>query len=142
VPTTTQFLTPVLVLVAWTLLMWIWMYARRILAMKAAGIDPQEAAHPGSLNRLPSSVRAVADNYNHLHEQPTIFYALMLFAAMTGGGDDTAMTLAWTYVAARVLHSLVQATINKVVIRFTLFAAGSVVLMVVAVRELLRVFGG
>ena len=141
-PTTTQFLTPVLVLVAWTLLMWIWMYARRIPAMQAAGIDPQEAAHPGSLNRLPSNVRAVADNYNHLHEQPTIFYALMLFAAMTGGGDDTAMTLAWTYVAARVLHSLVQATINKVVIRFTLFAAGSVVLMVVAVRELLRVFGG
>jgi hypothetical protein len=142
VPTTTQFLTPVLVLVAWTLFMWIWMYARRIPAMQAAGIDPQEAAHPGSLNRLPSNVRAVADNYNHLHEQPTIFYALMFFAAMTGGGDGTAMSLAWAYVATRVLHSLVQATNNKVVIRFALFATGSVVLMVVAIRELLRVFGG
>jgi hypothetical protein len=142
VPTTTQFLTPVLVLVAWTLCMWIWMYARRIPAMKAAGIDPQEAAHPGSLDRLPSGVRAVADNYNHLHEQPTIFYALMFFTALTAGGDGTALTLGWAYVATRVLHSLVQATINRVVIRFALFATGSVVLMIATTRELLRVFGG
>jgi hypothetical protein len=141
VPTMTQFLAPVLLLVCWTLFMWIWLYAKRIPAMKAAGVDPQDAAHPGSLDRLPSNVRAVADNYNHLHEQPTIFYALMFFAALTGGGDVIAMNLAWAYVATRILHSLVQATVNKVVIRFTLFATGSLVLMAMAIRELLRVFG-
>jgi hypothetical protein len=140
-PTITEFLTPVLVLVAWTLVMWLWMYARRIPAMKAAGIDPQEAAHPGSLSRLPSSARAAADNYNHLHEQPTIFYALVFFAALTGGGDGIALMLGWAYVISRVLHSLVQATINKVMLRFTIFATGSVLLMVMAVRELARVFG-
>jgi hypothetical protein len=132
----------VLVLVAWTLVMWIWMYARRIPAMKAAGIDPQDAAHPGSLSVLSSSVRAVADNYNHLHEQPTIFYALMFFVALTGGVDGTTLLLGWAYVVSRILHSLVQATSNKVMLRFTVFAAGSLLLMMMAVRELARVFAG
>ena len=139
-PTTTQFLAPVLVLVVWTLVMWVWMYATRIPAMNAARIDPQQAAHPGSLAVLPSRVRSVADNYNHLHEQPTIFYALMFFAALTGGGDGFALRLGWAYVACRVLHSLVQATVNRVMVRFGLFALGSLVLMALAVRELVRVF--
>ena len=69
-------------------------------------------------------MRSVADNYNHLHEQPTIFYALMFFAAMTGGGDATALKLAWAYVILRVLHSLVQATINRVDRRFCDLRAG------------------
>ncbi len=139
-PTTAQFLTPVLILVTWTLVMWIWMYATRIPAMNKAGIDPQDAAHPGTwAHRIPSAIRSVADNYNHLHEQPTIFYALMFFAALTGGGDATALTLAWTYVILRVLHSFVQATFNRVVVRFSIFALGSVTLMVMCARELLRV---
>jgi hypothetical protein len=134
------FLTPVLALVLWTLVMWAWMYATRIPAMQKAGIQPQEAAYPGSLApRVPPSVRSVADNYNHLHEQPTIFYALMFFAALTGGGDAFATQLAWTYVALRVLHSLVQATINRVVLRFSLFVLASLVLIVFAAREALRV---
>ena len=140
-PTTTQFLTPVLVLVTWTLIMWVWMYATRIPAMNKAGVEPQEAAHPGTwAHRIPSSVRAVADNYNHLHEQPTIFYALMFFAALTGGGDGTALSLAWAYVILRVLHSLVQATFNRVIVRFSIFALATVVLMVLAAKQLLRVF--
>lgn len=137
-----DFLTPVLALVAWTLVMWTWMYATRLPAMKAAGIDPQQAADAGSLaQRLPPGTRWVADNYNHLHEQPTIFYALMFFAALTGGGDATAVSFAWAYVALRVVHSLVQATVNRVVVRFSVFAAGSLVLMVFTVREALRVLG-
>jgi len=142
-PTTAQFLTPVLVLVAWTLVMWIWMYATRIPAMNEAGIDPQDAAYPGTWShrlRRPS-VRSVADNYNHLHEQPTIFYALMFFAALTGGGDGFALQLAWTYVILRVLHSLVQATFNRVIVRFSIFALASVILMVLTARELARVLG-
>ena len=139
-PTTTQFLTPVLVLVTWTLIMWIWMYATRIPAMNKAGVDPQDAAHPGTwAHRIPSSVRAVADNYNHLHEQPTIFYALMFFTALTGGGDATALRLAWAYVILRVLHSLVQSTFNRVIVRFSIFALATLTLMIMVVRQLLRV---
>ena len=140
-PATVEFLSPVLALVAWTLVMWVWMYATRIPAMQAAGIDPQDAAYPGTWShRLRPGVRSVADNYNHLHEQPTIFYALMFFAALTGGGDATALALAWAYVALRVLHSLVQATFNRVVVRFSIFALASLVLMAFTARELVRVF--
>jgi hypothetical protein len=140
--TQTEFLAPVLALVAWTLVMWIWMYATRIPAMNAAGIDPQEAAYPGTwAHRLRPGVRSVADNYNHLHEQPTIFYALMFFAALTGGGDATALELGWAYVALRVVHSLVQATFNRVVVRFSIFALGSLVLMVFTVRQAFRLLG-
>ena len=141
-PTTAEFLTPVLALVCWTLVVWAWMYATRIPAMKQAGIDPQEAAYPGTWShRLRPGVRSVADNYNHLHEQPTIFYALMFFAAMTGGGDPTALKLAWAYVIIRVLHSLVQATINRVIVRFSIFALGSIVLMIFTFREVMRTMG-
>jgi len=141
-PTNAEFLSPVLALVAWTLVMWIWMYATRIPAMNAAGLDPQEAAYPGTWShRLESGVRSVADNYNHLHEQPTIFYALMFFAAMTGGGDATALKLAWAYVILRVLHSLVQATFNRVVVRFSIFALGSITLMIFTIREVMRTMG-
>ena len=140
-PTVLEFLTPVLVLVAWTFVMWFWLYATRLPAMTKAGIDPQDAAHPGAVaHRIPSRVRSVADNYNHLHEQPTIFYALMFFAALSGGVDGFALRLAWLYVALRVVHSLVQATVNKVVVRFLVFCAATIVLLVFTVRELARVF--
>jgi hypothetical protein len=140
-PSVTEFLTPVLALIAWTFVMWFWLYATRLPAMRRANVDPQQAAHPGSLSQLPSQVRSVADNYNHLHEQPTIFYALMFFALLTGGADAFALGLAWAYVACRVLHSLVQATINRVVLRFAIFNVGSIVLLVFTARELLRVLG-
>ncbi|MFO1392372.1 MAG: MAPEG family protein [Steroidobacteraceae bacterium] len=138
-PTNAQFLMPVLALVAWTFVMWAWMYATRIPAMRAAGIDPQDAATSNALaERLPPQVRWKADNYNHLHEQPTIFYALMFFAALTGGGDAMALDLAWAYVAVRVVHSLVQATVNRIVVRFVLFNVGSLVLLAFTVREAIR----
>jgi hypothetical protein len=140
VPTSTEFLMPVLTLVAWTLVMWVWMYATRIPAMKAAGIDPQDAAYPGTwAHRLRPGVRSVADNYNHLHEQPTIFYAVMFFAVLTGGGDATALRLAWAYVLLRVVHSLVQATINRVIVRFSIFALATLALATITARELARV---
>lgn len=141
-PSSSEFLTPVLALVAWTFVMWVWMYATRIPAMKAAGIDPQDAAYPGTwAHRLRPGVRSVADNYNHLHEQPTLFYALMFFAAVTGGGDATALKLAWAYVLLRIVHSLIQATFNRVVVRFGVFAIASLVLMAFTFREALRILG-
>jgi len=140
VPTSTEFLMPVLTLVAWTLVMWVWMYATRIPAMKAAGIDPQDAAYPGTwAHRLRPGVRSVADNYNHLHEQPTIFYAVMFFAALTGGGDATSLRLAWAYVLLRVVHSLVQSTFNRVIVRFSIFALATLALAMITARELARV---
>ena len=129
-------LTPVLALIAWTLIIWTWMYALRIPAMQAAQINPQDAAHPGSLSVLPASVRQVADNYNHLHEQPTVFYALAFYCVLAGTGDETNVALAWIYVALRVLHSLIQCTVNKVMLRFSVFVLCSLVLIAITVRNL------
>jgi hypothetical protein len=102
-----ELLLPVLALICWTLVMWLWMYATRIPAMQKAQIDPDAARHPGTYgDRMPANVRSVADNYNHLHEQPTIFYALMFFAALTGGQGNFMELMAWIYVGLRIVHSL------------------------------------
>jgi hypothetical protein len=129
-------LTPVLALITWTLIIWIWMYALRIPAIQKANIDPQDAAHPGSLNMLPDHVRRVADNYNHLHEQPTIFYALAFYTLLAGNVNDATIGLAWLYVGLRIIHSLVQCTVNKVMIRFPVFALSSLVLVALTAKNL------
>ena len=131
---------PVMALVAWSLVIWLWMYVRRLPAMNKAGLKPQDAAHPGSLNVLPAGVRSAADNYNHLMEQPTIFYAAALAIAVAGHGDGWAVHFAWVYVALRVLHSLVQVTVNVVNLRFVLFSLSTIVLGVMVARELMRLF--
>ena len=130
-------LMPVLALIVLSLLVWIWMYVTRIPAMNAAKIDPQDAAFPGSLNVLPPSVRGVADNYNHLMEQPTIFYALVFYIYLTGHPDQLYICLAWSYVALRVVHTLIQCTINKVMWRFAAFSLSTLVLMAMTVRALM-----
>ena len=133
-------LTPVLALIVLSLLVWIWMYATRIPAMQRAGIDPQNARHPGSLDGLPSSARQVADNYNHLMEQPTIFYALVFYIVLAGHSDNFGIYLAWSYVGLRVLHTLIQCTVNNVTMRFSVFALSTLVLMAMAAREVMRLF--
>jgi len=118
-----------------SLAMFLWMYATRLPAFQNAGIDPQEAMHPGTYHdRIPSSVRRVADNYNHLFEAPTLFYAVALAIVLLGAADSLHATCAWAFVALRVTHSLVQATINKVALRFALFAASWVALGTMIVR--------
>ncbi len=128
-------LVPVLALVVWTLIVWGWMYATRIPAMKKAGIDPQSAIHPGSLTSLPAGARVVADNYNHLHEQPTLFYALAVYSHLVGAADGFNIALAWGYVGLRVLHSLAQIVLRRVVVRFSMFALSSLVLAAIALRN-------
>jgi hypothetical protein len=130
---------PVLALIGWTFVMWVWMYATRIPAMQRLKIDPQEAARTGVLN-LPPEVSRVADNYNHLHEQPTLFYALALAAQSVGALDSWNIGLAWAYVLVRVVHSLVQATANIVIIRFSVFTLGSLVLFALFVRTAIHHF--
>ncbi len=133
-------IAPVMALVAWSLVIWLWMYTRRIPAMAKAGVKPQDAAFPGSLDVLPAGPRQAADNYNHLMEQPTIFYAAALAISLAGHGDAWAVKLAWAYVGLRVLHSLVQVSVNVVNLRFLLFVASTVALAALVVRECVRIF--
>jgi hypothetical protein len=105
--------------------------------MQKARINPQDARFPGSLDVLPDSARQVADNYNHLMEQPTIFYALVFYIYLSGGQDTLYIWLAWAYVALRVVHTLIQCTGNIVNLRFTVFSLSTLVLMAMAVRAVL-----
>ncbi len=127
---------PVLALVVWTFVMWFWMYATRIPAMRAAGIDPAKVKGKEDLGKLPQKVNWIADNYNHLHEQPTVFYALAIYTHIAGVTDTISVALCWIYVGIRIVHSIVQATSNFVPARFYIFAIGSLVLMILAGRNL------
>ncbi|MEN0653761.1 MULTISPECIES: MAPEG family protein [Hyphobacterium] len=135
-------LAPVLALVGWTFVMWLWMYATRIPAMQAAKMNAAKLKQKSDLDPLPVKVKQIADNYNHLHEQPVLFYAVCLVIAALGGADSAALALAWAYVAIRVVHSLMQATINFVPARFAIFTLGSIVLFVLWLITALRVFAG
>lgn len=130
-------IAPVLVLVGWTFVLWFWMYATRIPAINALNVDMAELSRTGAPLVLPPKVSRVADNYNHLHEQPTTFYAVALSAQFLGATDTIGLTLAWGYVLVRVLHSLIQATVNVIMVRFLVFGIGSLMLLALLVNTLL-----
>ena len=134
-------LAPVVALVAWSMVMWIWMYATRLPAIRRAGLKLDPAAPRGEqMSTLPASVRWKADNYNHLMEQPTLFYAIALTLAMVGQGDGVNLLLAWGYVGLRVIHSLLQALVNKVEVRFLLFVASSLMLFGLTINAIRFLF--
>jgi len=136
-------LKPVVALAAWTMVMWAWMYATRIPAMRAAKLDPDRLARDPAAkldNLLAPEVQWKAHNYNHLHEAPTVFYAIAIVLAIVGEGDGLNAWLGWAYVALRVIHSLVQATVNKVIVRFAVFALSSLVLIALVVHAAIAVF--
>ncbi|WP_444898164.1 MAPEG family protein [Microbulbifer sp. SSSA005] len=125
-----QIIQPVIALIAWSMVMWLWMYATRLPAVKKAKLKLDPNAPRGEqMSTLPPHVRWKADNYNHLMEQPTIFYALAISLAVLGAGDGINFILAWTYVGIRVIHSIVQATFNKIEIRFLIFALSNIPLL-------------
>ena len=135
-PLTSSLLTPMLALIVWSLVMLVWTYATRIPALGRAGVDPANAREPRALDALPISVRQVGYNYNHLMEQPTIFYPTVIMLAVMGPGAlDVAM--AWAYVFIRIVHSIWQATVNVVAIRFALFILATSCLAALAVRAVL-----
>ena len=130
-------LQPVVALAAWTMVMCLWMYFTRIPAIKARKLDPDSFVRDpdATLDKLlPAQVQWKAHNYNHLHEAPTVFYAVAVVLAIIGQGDGLNATLGWLYVAMRVVHSLIQATVNKVTLRFAVFVASSLILMALIAR--------
>ncbi|WP_299327522.1 MAPEG family protein [Parasphingopyxis sp.] len=134
-------LAPIIALAIWTMIMWLWMYATRIPAMSAAKVDFTPGVYINDdLKKLPVKVQWQADNYNHLHEAPTVFYAVALTLALIGAGDGINLTLAWAYVGLRVVHSLWQSTVNIVPIRFLIFVASTAVLIWMIVNAALIVF--
>ena len=136
-------LAPVVALVAWTLIVMAWMLITRIPAMKKAGITLGTARRGGRGANLdgvlPDDVQWKSHNYNHLMEQPTIFYAIALTIALLDMGQGINLWLAWGYVGLRILHSIIQATVNVVLYRFTCFALSSFCLLGLTVHAGARI---
>ena|SRR5262245_36739103 len=134
-------LAPIVALVLWSFVMWAWLYATRIPAMVRGNIRADPHCPAAEFHaQLPATVRWKADNYNHLMEQPTLFYAVALTLALLGAGTGLNNALAWAYVFIRIVHSLVQATVNIIVLRFAIFMVASLVLLAMTVRAALLVF--
>jgi hypothetical protein len=138
-------LAPIVALVAWTLVMQVWLYATRLPAMRRAGISlkGRVGTRGGVLEgAIPDQVNWKAHNYSHLLEQPTIFYAIALTLALMGFGGGINLYLAWAYVAFRILHSLIQATVNIVAYRFIVFWLASLCLIGLTVHAAARLIHG
>ncbi len=136
-------LQPVVALLIWSLVMWLWMLVTRIPAMLAQQIVLDPNLPPKDLTRdLPARVRWKADNYNHLMEAPTLFYAGALVLAVTGPVTELALAAAWAYVLLRVMHSLVQALINHILTRLALFVLSTMALALLVWQAARAVFAG
>lgn len=142
-PVSTGILAPVIALLLLTCVVWAWMYITRIPAIAKIGMELDPNLPKGQqMSQLPPRVRWKADNYNHLLEQPTMFYAVALTLALLGAGEGLNVTLAWCYVGLRVIHTLQQTLWNKIEVRFVLFSLSSLVLIVLVIRAALLVWEG
>ncbi|MDQ0836888.1 MULTISPECIES: MAPEG family protein [Sphingomonas] len=138
-----EILRPMVVLIAWTLVMLGWMLVTRLPAMKAAGVDMGTLVGTKASDAdrsLPPQAQWKAHNYNHLMEQPTLFYAVCAVLALSGTGNGVNAWIAWAYVGLRIAHSLAQATSNRVRIRFLFFMLSSVMLAALTLHAALAVF--
>lgn len=121
-----QLLQPALALVLWTLLIWVWMYATRLPAIFKVRPNFRQIKTGQQLRQvLPDKTNWVADNYNHLHEQPVLFYAVSVLLYLTNPESVAGLAFAWAYVGFRVAHSLWQILVNRVNERFVLFTLGT-----------------
>jgi len=138
---TAQMLAPAAVLVAWTLIVLFWIIPERFGAIakvedKSVFAGKQGARGSDLEGKIPDKANWPAHNHTHLHEQPTLFYAVVVILALTGP-DATDVLFAWIYVGLRIVHSLWQILVNRLPIRFALFLASSIALIVLAVRALM-----
>lgn len=138
-------LAPGAVLIFWTLVMFLWLAATRFPAMKKAGIDLKKSPPGGrgaDLEKiLPAETNWKSHNYTHLLEQPTIFYAVILILHAVGGYPAYVVWIAWTYVVLRIVHSLWQATVNRIPVRFTLFLLSTLCLLALSLLAVIATLG-
>ena len=142
---TNAILAPAAVLVLWTTIMVGWLAYARLSSFKSVGVDLGKAA-PGGRGQdidpmLPDRARWASHNYTHLLEQPTIFYAVVMILAVGGGVTQVTVGLAWAYAVLRIVHSLWQALVNTIPVRFTLFITSTFCLVALAVMAVVLTLG-
>jgi hypothetical protein len=126
-------LGPVVALVAWSIVMFFWLAVARAPQLKGRKIP--EGTRGADLEReQPGPRNWPAHNYQHLMEQPTVFYAIVFALILMGFDARINVYLAWGYVGFRILHSIFQATINIVPVRFLLFLAATLCLIALTIH--------
>ena len=138
----TAILAPAAVLASWTMVVFLWLIARRMPAFAAAGITvgtmPAGARGADTEGQLSAKANWISHNYTHLVEQPTVFYPVVIMLALMGDNSSLSVNLAWGYAGIRVLHSLWQANVNTIPVRFALFALSSLCLITLAGRAVMQ----
>jgi hypothetical protein len=127
-------LLPLLAQVLLTFLVWIYLYAARLREMRQKTIDPQQLAHRSGAQALLKASAGPADNFSNLLEMPLLFFIAVLLSLILLIQDDLLVTLAWGFVALRSIHSLVHCTYNRVLHRFTVYIASSLLLALMWLR--------
>ena len=138
----TAILAPAAVLAGWTMIVFLWLIARRMPAFAAAGIKvgslPAGARGVDTERQFCSKTNWISHNYTHLMEQPTVFYPVVIMLALMGDNSALSVNLAWGYAGIRVLHSLWQVNVNTISVRFALFALSSLCLITLAARAVMQ----
>lgn len=117
-----------------TLVVWIYMYGRRLPFIFSSGLDPKQMTPAELARRSPPQVSTPSDNLKNLFELPTVFYALLIYLYVTGQVDGAYLVAAWTFFAFRVLHSLVHCTFNFIPLRFVLYVVSAAALWFMVLR--------
>ena len=135
-----QMLAPAAVLVVWTLIILFWIVPVRFGAIAKVEDKSVFTGKDGGRGqdlegKIPDKANWPSHNHTHLHEQPTLFYAVVIIIAIMGAGDGDVLA-AWIYVGLRIIHSLWQIFVNKITVRFVLFLASTFALIYLAYRAI------
>ena len=118
-----------------TLVVWLHMYTLRLRYVFSHGIAAQRLSTPEKgVELLPESVNRPSNNLKNLFELPVVFYALCLYLYVTGNVDATYVASAWLFLGLRVVHSAIHCTVNVVMLRFTVYMLGALVLWFMVLR--------
>jgi hypothetical protein len=131
---------PFFILMLLTLVVWVYMYAKRIPFIEKSNIPLEELTPYFLFKSSPPDVANPSDNFKNLCELPVLFYALCIYCYVTGNVDFTTLVAAWMFVGFRVLHSLVHCSVNILMLRFALYCISAFSLWFMILRELWHLF--
>lgn len=131
---------PLLALMLLTVIVWIYMYSKRLPFIRSLGLKPEEITPALLASQAPPSVSTPSDNLRNLFEVPVIFYTLCLYLYVSDLVDSVYVIAAWMYVLFRIAHSFVHCTVNLVILRFILYAISSFILFFMLFRAVIDYF--
>ena len=132
---TSQLHLPLAVMIGLTILVWLFMYARRLTFLIGNQIDADRLKAPESVSQIiPPDINAPSNNLKNLFEMPVLFYALALIAMQSKLQSDLVTLSAWAFVLLRIPHSVIHCLNGPVMARFVCYLLSSAALIVMAVN--------